>query len=59
MVQQGDFTAERVVRKSAFSNLGSTLAGGISGNASNLMGQLVGKGMLTPEQAQKIGRIAQ
>lgn len=42
-------------QKAAFSNLGSTLAGGISGNASNLMGQLVGQGILTPEQAQKIG----
>lgn len=42
-------------QKSAFSNLGSNILGGISGNANNLMTELVGKGLLTPEQAQKIG----
>ena len=42
-------------QKSAFSNLGSNILGGISGNANNLMAELVGKGLLTPEQAQKIG----
>ena len=41
--------------KSAFSNLGSNILGGISGNANNLMTELVGKGLLTPEQAQRIG----
>ena len=38
-----------------FSNLGSNILGGISGNANNMMTELVGKGLLTPEQAQKIG----
>ena len=42
-------------QKSAFSNLGSNILGGISGNANNMMTELVGKGLLTPEQAQKIG----
>ena len=42
-------------QKSAFSNLGSNILGGISGNANNMMTELVGKGLLNPEQAQKIG----
>ena len=42
-------------QKSAFINLGSNILGGISGNANNMMTELVGKGLLTPEQAQKIG----
>lgn len=42
-------------QKSAFSNLGSNIVGGITGNANDVMADLVSKGMLTPEQAQKIG----
>ena len=44
-------------QKTAFSNVGSTLVGGISSSASDMMTELVGKGFLTPEQAQKIGAI--
>ena len=44
-------------QKSAFSNVGSNIVGGISGNASDMMTELVGKGLLTPEQAQKIGAL--
>ena len=36
-------------------NLGSNIVGGITGNANDVMADLVSKGMLTPEQAQKIG----
>lgn len=42
-------------QKSTFSNIGSTVTGGISGGASNLMSQLVSQGMITPEIAQQIG----
>ena len=42
-------------QKSAFSNLGTNILGGISGNANNMMTELVGKGLLTQEQAQKVG----
>lgn len=42
-------------QKSAFSNLGSNIVGGITGSANDVMADLVSKGMLTPEQAQKIG----
>ena len=42
-------------QKSTFSNIGSTITGGISGGASNLMSQLVSQGMITPEMAQQIG----
>ena len=42
-------------QKSAFSNLGSNIVGAITGNANDVMADLVSKGMLTPEQAQKIG----
>ena len=41
-------------QKSTFSNIGSTVTGGISGGASNLMSQLVSQGMITPEIAQQI-----
>lgn len=44
-------------QKSAFSNLGSNIVGGITGNANDVMADLVSKGMLTPEQAQKIGEL--
>jgi len=44
-------------QKSAFSNVGSNIVGGISGNASDMMTELVGKGLLSPEQAQKIGAL--
>ena len=44
-------------QKTAFSNVGSTLVGGISSSASDMMTELVGKGFLTPELAQKIGAI--
>ena len=43
-------------QKSAFSNLGSNILGGISGNANNLMTELVGKGLLTPEQGNALGQ---
>lgn len=46
-------------QKSTFSNLGSSIVGGISDNANNMMTELVGKGLLTPEQAQKIGGLLQ
>ena len=42
-------------QKSTFSNIGSTVTGGISGGASNLMSQLVSQGMITPEMAQQMG----
>lgn len=42
-------------QKSAFSNLGSNIVSGITGNANDVMADLISKGMLTPEQAQKIG----
>ena len=38
-------------QKSTFSNLGTSIVGGISDNANNMMTELVGKGLLTPEQA--------
>ncbi len=43
-----------MVRSQHSAILGSNILGGISGNANNVMAELVGKGMLTPEQAQKI-----
>ena len=46
-------------QKSTFSNLGTSIVGGISDNANNMMTELVGKGLLTPEQAQKIGGLLQ
>ena len=46
-------------QKSTFSNLGTSIVGGISDNANNMMTELVGKGLLTPEQAQKIGELLQ
>lgn len=46
-------------QKSTFSNLGTSIVGGISDNANNMMTELVGKGLLTPEQAQKIGGLMQ
>ena len=46
-------------QKSTFSNLGTSIVGGISENANNMMTELVGKGLLTPEQAQKIGGLLQ
>ncbi len=42
-------------QKSAFSNIGSTISSGISGGANDMMGQLVQQGVITPEEAQKIG----
>ena len=44
-------------QKTAFSNVGSSLVGGISSSAGDMMTELVGKGFLTPEQAQKIGAL--
>lgn len=44
-------------QKSAFSNVGSNIVGGISNNANDMMTELVGKGLLSPEQAQKIGAL--
>ena len=44
-------------QKTAFSNVGTSLVGGISSSASDMMTELVGKGFLTPEQAQKIGAL--
>ena len=46
-------------QKFTFSNLGTSIVGGISDNANNMMTELVGKGLLTPEQAQKIGGLLQ
>ena len=46
-------------QKSTFSNLGTSIVGGISDNVNNMMTELVGKGLLTPEQAQKIGGLLQ
>ena len=46
-------------QKSTFSNLGTSIVGGISENANNMMTELVGKGLLTPEQAKKIGGLLQ
>ncbi len=42
-------------QKSAFSNIGSNLSSGISGNVNDFMGQLVEQGVITSDQAQQIG----
>ncbi len=42
-------------QKSTFSNIGTSITSGISGKANDLMGNLVGQGLLSQEQAQKIG----
>ncbi len=42
-------------QKSTFSNIGTSITSGISGKANDIMGDLVGQGLLTQEQAQKIG----
>ena len=42
-------------QKSTFSNLGTSAVQGISANATDVMKDLMTKGLLTPEQAQKIG----
>ena len=42
-------------QKSTFSNIGTSITSGISDKANDIMGNLVSQGLLTPEQAQKIG----
>ncbi len=42
-------------QKSTFSNIGTSITSGISGKANDIMGDLVGQGLLTQEQVQKIG----
>lgn len=43
-------------QKSTFSNIGTNLGSGITGNLNNFVGELVSQGILTPEAAQKIGQ---
>lgn len=43
-------------QKSTFSNIGTSLGSGISGNLNNIMGDLVSQGIVSPEMAQKIGQ---
>ena len=42
-------------QKDMFSNLGSTITSGVSSGANDMIGQLVGQGVISPEEAQKIG----
>lgn len=42
-------------QKNMFSNIGSTITSGISSGANDMIGQLVSQGVISPEEAQKIG----
>ena len=43
-------------QKSTFSNMGTNLGSGISGNVNSFMSNLVDQGLITPEMAQQIGQ---
>lgn len=43
-------------QKSTFSHIGNNLGSSISGNLTNLMGDLVGQGLISQETAQQIGQ---
>ena len=43
-------------QKAAFSNVGSNLASGLSGNIGDILGQLASQGVITPETAQQVGQ---
>lgn len=42
-------------QKNMFSNIGSTITSGVSSGANDMIGQLVSQGVISPEEAQKIG----
>ena len=46
-------------QKTAFSNIGTSLSSGISGQASGLITDMVGQGIISPEAAQKLAGMMQ